>query len=81
MAEKDDLRTIAGKALADPDFRQKLLDDPEAAAAEAGFELSAEQMKTLKDMDKEQLQAGFADLDERLTMGCWGKGYNPCTWD
>ncbi|MBL7161169.1 MAG: Franean1_4349 family RiPP [Anaerolineales bacterium] len=83
MASKEDLRTIAGKALADPDFRQKLLDDAEAAVAEAGMELTPEQMKAIKEMDKEKLEAGLADLDQRLTMGCWGKSQpiDTCLWE
>jgi len=73
MAEKDELRTIAGKALADPAFREKLIADPEAAVKEAGIELTPEQLEAIKGMDREQLEAGLADLDERLTMGCWSK--------
>ena len=73
MAEKDELRTIAGKALADPAFREKLLADPEAAVKEAGFDLTPEQVEALKGMNREQLETGLSDLDERLTMGCWGQ--------
>jgi len=82
MATQDDLRTIAGKAIADPDFREKLLSDPEAAVSEAGIELSDDQMKALKEMDREKLEKGLADLDERLTMACWGKGQQIfCSWN
>lgn len=81
MANQEDLRAIAGKALADPDFRQKLLDDPEAAVKEAGFTLDPAQLKALKEMDKKQLEAGLTDLDQRLTMGCWGKAQQICSWD
>lgn len=84
MASQDDLRSIAGKALADPEFREKLLADPEGAVKEAGIELSDEQMEALKGMDREELEAGLADLDERLTMGCWAKSNRPtgstCLW-
>jgi hypothetical protein len=84
MASQEDLRTIAGKALADPAFREKLLADPESAVTEAGIELTPEQMEALKGMDREQLEAGLADLDERLTMGCWAKANTPvgtvCAW-
>jgi hypothetical protein len=81
MSEQDDLRTIAGKALADPEFRQKLLADPETAVKEAGFELTSEQIKALKEMNREELEAALVDLDERLTMGCWGRvTYNICSW-
>ena len=71
MATQDDLRTVAGKAVADPEFRQKLIDDPEAAVKEAGIELTPEQIQALKEMDKEQFEEGISDLDERLTMSCW----------
>ena len=84
MSDQDDLRTVAGKAVADPEFREKLLDDPEAAVNEAGIELTEEQMKALKEMDKEQLEQGLSDLDERLTMGCWTRSIHPavnyCSW-
>lgn len=73
MTTQNDLRTVAGKALADPEFRQKLLDDPEGAVKGAGIELTDELLQALNEMDKEQLEKGLAEIDERLTMGCWGK--------
>lgn len=85
MTSKDELHSIAGKALADPEFRQKLMEDPEAAVKDAGIELTDEQMAALKEMDKDQLEHGLADLDQRLTMGCWGKSQRSelygCTWE
>ena len=81
MATPEDLRTVAGKAIADPFFRQKLLNDPEAAVKEAGIDLSPDQLKALKDMDKAELEKGLGDLDQRLTMACWGKAQNICGWD
>ena len=72
MGSTEDLRSVAGKALADPAFREKLLADPEGAVKEVGIELTAEQLEALKNMDREQFEEGLADLDERLTMGCWG---------
>jgi hypothetical protein len=81
MAETDDLRGVAGKALADLEFRKKLIENPEAAVKEAGFDLSGEQMKALKEMDKETFDKGLEELDKRLTMGCWGKGFQgPSIW-
>jgi restriction endonuclease Mrr len=74
MAMANDLRAVAGKALSNLEFRQKLLDDPEAAIKEAGFTLSDEQMKALKEMDTEQFEAALTELDARLTMSCWTKG-------
>jgi hypothetical protein len=87
MATHEDLRAVAGKALADPEFRKKLIDNPEAAVKEAGIELSEEQMQALKEMDKEQFEKGLAEIDERLTMGCWSRSIGEviydviCGWD
>lgn len=83
MATQEDLRTVAGKAVADPAFRQKLLDNPEAAVKEAGIELTTQQMEALKRMDKEQLEKGLTDLDKRLSMACWMlvRKPSPCAWD
>jgi hypothetical protein len=73
MATQNDLRAVAGKALADPDFRQKLIDDPEAAVKEAGIALTDGQMEALRQMDREQFERGIGELDQRLTMSCWGR--------
>jgi len=81
LATQEDLRAVAGKAIADPAFRQKLLDDPESAVKEAGIDLSDEQMKALKNMDRAELEQGLSDVDERLTMACWGKAQQICGWD
>jgi len=81
MADQKDLRAVAGKAISDPEFRKKLLEDPEAAVKAAGIDLTPEQMKALKDMDKAQLENGLTDLDSRLTMACWGKSQNIFGWD
>jgi len=82
MATEEDLRAVAGKAIADPAFRQKLMDDPEAAVKEAGIDLSPEQMDALKNMDKAELEKGMTELDSRLTMACWAKVQGPiCGWD
>ena len=80
MATEQELRELAGKAVADLEFRQKLLDNPEAALKEAGVELTDEQMKAFKEMDAEQLEQGLTELDERLTMGCWVKAQRICGW-
>jgi len=82
MAEQEDLRAVAGKAVADPEFRKKLLEDPEAAVKAAGIDLTPEEMKALKEMDKAELEKGLTDLDSRLTMACWGKvPLYRCSWD
>jgi hypothetical protein len=79
---QDELHIIAGKALADPEFREKLLTDPETAVVEAGIELTPAQMEALKGMDREQFNAAMEELDERLTMACWARYRHPlCAWE
>jgi hypothetical protein len=86
MATEKEIRDLAGKALGDPDFRKKLMDDPEGAFAEAGVELAPEQLEALKGMDSAEMEESLTNLDERLTMACWGKAQPPiigpiCGWD
>ena len=52
-----------GRALADEAFRAQLFDDPQQAARDAGFSLTAEQLAALKAMDVQTLAEA---LDERL---------------
>ncbi len=86
MATQDELRNLAGKALAEPDFRKKLMDDPEEAIKETGIKLTPEQLKALKEIDKDQFDAELSELDQRLSMagGCWGKivegKRSSCVW-
>ena len=84
MATQDDLRAVAGKAVADPEFRQKLIENPESAVKEAGINLTDDQLKALIEMDKEKFKQGISELDERLTMGCWLRAphpdYHPHYW-
>ena len=63
MTIEQELQEVLGRALADEAFRARLLDDPEQAAAEAGYHLTSEQLATLKSID---LQTIAEALDERL---------------
>jgi len=44
---------LFNRAIIDPDFRRRLLEDPEATVAEEGFEIDDETMAELKAMDPE----------------------------
>ena len=65
MASKD-LERLIGRAVLDPKFRESLFADPEKAIREAGFDLSDEEMATLKKIDPQQARdaiEGMASLD------------------
>lgn len=68
MATEQEIRDIAGKALSDPDFRQKLVEDPESAFVEAGVELDPKQLEALKGIDRSKIEDSLSNLDERLNM-------------
>jgi len=63
MATDVELEDLLGRALSDEAFRARLLDDPLAAAAGAGYDLTPEQLAALKTVD---LQTAAEALDERL---------------
>ena len=63
MATEEELVELLGRALADEAFRARLFDDPQQAARDAGFSLTAEQLAALKALDVQTLAEA---LDERL---------------
>jgi hypothetical protein len=64
LATKKEIHELIGRTVADADFRASLVEDPEKALKEAGYDLTEEQLAALKQADLE----GFsADLDERLS--------------
>jgi nucleoid-associated protein YejK len=64
MATEKEMYELIGRMVADPAFRASMVEDPEKAVKEAGYELTEEQMAALKERD---LKALSADLDERLS--------------
>jgi hypothetical protein len=72
LATEKELHELIGRAVADPEFRAALLDDAAKAVAEAGYELTAEQLTGLRATDLKALSEG---LDERLSKEyCWSEG-------
>ncbi len=63
MATEKDWLELLGRALADEAFRAALFDDPRQAAQDAGYDLTDEQLATLKGIDVQTLAEA---LDERL---------------
>ena len=64
MATEKQMYELIGRMVADPAFRTSLVEDPEKAVKDAGYELTEEQMAALTERD---LKALSADLDERLS--------------
>ena len=64
MATEKEIHELIGRLVADPAFRASMVEDPEKAVKDAGYELTEEQMAGLKQRD---LKALSADLDERLS--------------
>jgi len=64
MATEKEMYELIGRAIADPEFRARLVQDPEKAVAEAAYELTEEQLAGLKATDLQALSEG---LDERLS--------------
>jgi hypothetical protein len=63
MATEKELYELIGRAVADGEFRKKLMADPQAAAQELGYTLTEEQLASLKSAEGK----GLADvLEERL---------------
>jgi hypothetical protein len=58
------LYELIGRAITDVSFRARLIEDPEQAAREEGYRLTAEQMAGLRASD---LQGLAENLDERLS--------------
>ena len=72
LATEKELHELIGRSVADPEFRAALLEDAEKALAEAGYELTEEQLAALKATDLKALNEA---LDERLSKAfCYFHG-------
>jgi hypothetical protein len=61
---------IIGRAVTDPVFRARLLED--AASACAGYDLTDEELAALEELDAAELEAMAANLPEQLIQGAGG---------
>ena len=64
MATKQEFHELIGRTIADPEFQAQVLEDPEKAVQEAGYELTEEQLAFLKAIDVESVSG---DLDKRFS--------------
>ena len=67
---REDLERLIGRAVLDAQFREKLFDDPEKAAREAGFDLTEEEIAHLKSIDAEKARALLKEA-EAIPLGDW----------
>ncbi|MBO9312609.1 MAG: Franean1_4349 family RiPP [Chloroflexus sp.] len=63
---------IIGRAVVDPEFREKLIADARAACA--GYDLTEEELEALERLDAESLKAFAGTLDPRLSKSA-GRGF------
>jgi hypothetical protein len=64
MATEKELGELIGRAVTDLDFRAQLMEDPEKAIKDAGYDITEEQLAGLKAVD---LSSVSGILDERLS--------------
>jgi hypothetical protein len=64
------MHELIGRAIADPDFRAALISDPDKAIKEAGYELTEDEIASLRQID---LKAAVEELGGRTskTIPCW----------
>jgi len=63
MATEKEMYELIGRAVMDVEFRKKMRADPEKAAKEAGYKLTAKQLEALKTAEGKGLASV---LEERL---------------
>jgi hypothetical protein len=61
MATEKEIYEIIGRAVADPEFRKRLIADPKATAQESGYTLTDEQVALLKSAEGEGLASLLED--------------------
>lgn len=63
---------LVGRAIQDPEFRRRLLSDPEAVVQAEGWELSSAQIQALRDLDPRAVEEAIDALVGDLATAKWG---------
>lgn len=63
---------LVGRAIQDPDFRRRLLADPESAVKDSGYELDQGQIEALRELDPEAIDEAIEALIGDLDDAKWG---------
>ncbi|MDN5271640.1 Franean1_4349 family RiPP [Chloroflexus sp. MS-CIW-1] len=67
-----DFERLIGRAVLDPDFRKRLLDDPDAAAKEAGLQPDPDEMERLRKALTDPAQRKqLEDIDRQVAAPVW----------
>ncbi len=67
-----DFERLIGRAVLDPDFRKRLLDDPDAAAKEAGLQPDPDEMERLRKALADPTQRKqLEDIDRQVAAPVW----------
>lgn len=61
----EQIQEIIGKAITDSEYRQLLLSDPDQALE--GYDLTEEEIESLKGLESEQFNEITGELDERIS--------------
>jgi hypothetical protein len=65
---KEEMERLIGRAVTNKDFRDKLMADPEQAAKDAGFNLSADEVDSLrKSINKITANSTTEQIDQQLS--------------
>lgn len=63
---------LIGRAIQDPDFRRRLLADPQGAVTAEGYELDQDQIEALQELDPEAIDEAIEALVGDLDASKWG---------
>lgn len=63
---------LIGRAIQDPDFRRRLLEDPRGVVAAEGYELDGAQLDALSRLDRETVDDAIDALIGDLDGAKWG---------
>jgi hypothetical protein len=66
----ENIEVIIGRAVMEPEFREKLFNDPEAALE--GYELNEEEKGALKSLEREKFDEITSELEERISKAGLG---------
>ena len=58
---------VLEKLIGDEEFRTSFFEDPEAAVAKAGIELTEEELAGIKEIDSDVIDSAIADIETRIS--------------